>query len=228
MQDRTSLCETIKKSGGRMKTRFVLAGVLGLAAIAIAPPAFAGTIIDDWASVKADAPPELKPATIDPKTTALIVMDLVKGSCNAERRPRCVASVPAIEKFLNDARAKGVTIIHTVAGSSGVADILPPLAPKEGETVLTGTVADKFVRTDLEKILKDKGITTVIPVGTAAQGAVLYTGSDAAFRQFKVVVPVDGASSESMFAEQAVAWMFARAPGVSAQTTLTRFDMMKF
>jgi nicotinamidase-related amidase len=211
-----------------MKMGFVLAGVLGLAAVASAPSAFAATIIDEWASVKPEAAPELKPATIDPKTTAFVVMDLVKGSCNAERRPRCVASIPAIEKFLAEARGKGVTIIHTVAGSGGVADILPPVAPKEGETVLTGTVANKFVRTDLEKILKDKGITTVIPVGTAAQGAVLYTGSEAAFRQFKVVVPVDGASSESLFAEQAVAWLFAKAPGVSNQTTLTRFDMMKF
>jgi hypothetical protein len=43
-----------------------------------------------------------------------------------------------------------------------------------------------------------------------------------------VVVPVDGASSENTYAEQAVVWMFAKAPGVSAQTTLTRFDMIKF
>jgi nicotinamidase-related amidase len=182
----------------RMKMRFVFIGVLGLAAVASAPSAGAATIIDEWASAKAEAAPELKPATIDPKTTALLVMDLVKGSCNAERRPRCVASIPTIEKFLTEARAKGVTIIHTVAGSGGVADILPPVVPKEGETVLTGTVANKFIRTDLQKILKDKGITTVIPVGTAAQGAVLFTGSEAAFLQFKVVVPVDGASAENL------------------------------
>ena len=211
-----------------MKMGFVLLGVLGLAVAASASPAGAATIIDEWGSAKAEAAPELKPATIDPKTTALLVMDLVKGSCNAERRPRCVASIPTIEKFLTEARAKGVTIIHTVAGSGGVADILPPVAPKEGETVLTGTVANKFIRTTLEKTLKDKGITTVIPVGTAAQGAVLFTGSEAAFLQFKVVVPVDGASAENLFAEQAVAWMFARAPGVSNQTTLTRFDMITY
>jgi nicotinamidase-related amidase len=210
-----------------MKIGFVI-GVLGFTAAAVAPSAGAGTIIDEWATVKAEAAPELKPVTIDPKTTAILVMDLVKGSCNAERRPRCVASVPTIAKFLEEARAKGVTVINTVAGSGGVADILPPVTPKEGETVLTGTVANKFVRTDLEKILKDKGITTVIPVGTAAHGAVLYTGSEAAFRQFKVILPVDGASSENLFAEQAVVWLLARAPGVSAQTTLTRFDMMKF
>jgi nicotinamidase-related amidase len=188
----------------------------------------AGTIIDDWASVKAEAAPELKPVTIDPKTTAVLVMDLVKGSCNNERRPRCVASIPALAKFLNDARAKDVTIINTVAGTGTVADVLSEVAPKAGEAVLTGTVADKFIRTDLEKMLKDKGITTVITVGTAAHGAVLYTSSDAAFKGFKVIVPVDGASSENLYAEQAVAWLLARAPGVSQQTTLTKFDMIKF
>jgi nicotinamidase-related amidase len=211
-----------------MKIGFVLAGVLGLAAVAGAPAASAATIIDEWNSVKPEPAPELKPVTVDAKTTAILVMDLVKGSCNNERRPRCVQSIPVIEKFLNEARGKSVTVINTVAGSGGVQDILQPVAPKEGETVLTRTVANKFVRTDLEQILKDKGITTVIPIGTAAHGAVLYTGSEAAFRQFKVVVPVDGASSENLYAEQAVVWLFAKAPGVSAQTTLTRFDMIKF
>ncbi len=142
--------------------------------------------------------PALAPVTVDVKTTALIVMDLVKGSCNDQRRPRCVAQIPAIAKLLNEARAKGMTVIDTTAGSGPVEDILPPVAPKAGETVLTGTVADKFIRTDLEKILKDKGMTTVITVGTSAQGAVLYTASGAALRRFKVIVPVDGSSSESL------------------------------
>jgi nicotinamidase-related amidase len=227
--ERREFAQSVDITGGKkMKMGFVLIGVLGLAAAASASPAVGASVIDEWATAKAEPAPELKPATLDPKTSALLVMDLVKGSCNAERRPRCVASIPTIEKFLTEARGKGVTIIHTVAGSGTVADILPPVAPKEGETVLTGTVANKFIRTPLEKTLKDKGITTVIPVGTAAHGAVLYTGSEAAFLQFKVAVPVDGASSENLFAEQAVAWLFARAPGVSNQTTLTRFDMIKF
>jgi nicotinamidase-related amidase len=210
-----------------------LSGSMAIALIATgaafaAATAQAATIVDEWGSVKAEAAPALKPATVDPKTTAVLVMDLVKGSCNNERRPRCVASIPAIAKFLAEARAKGVTIINTVAGSGGVADILPDVAPKPGEEILTGTVANKFIRTDLAKMLKDKGITTVIPIGTAAHGAVLYTGTEAAFLGLKVVVPVDGATSENLFAEQAVAWMFANSPGVAQQTTLTSFGMIKF
>jgi len=47
----------------------------------------------------------------------------------------------------------------------------------------------------LEKILNDKGIKTVVVAGTAAQGAVLNTASQAAFRG--VIVPVDGMSAEN-------------------------------
>jgi nicotinamidase-related amidase len=191
-------------------------------------PAAAATIIDEWGSVKAEPAPALAQVTIDLKTTALIVMDLVKGSCNDQRRPRCVASIPEITKLLNEARAKGMTVVNTTAGSGPVADILPPFAPKPGEAVLTGTVADKFIHTDLEKILKDKGISTVIAVGTSAQGAVLYTASGAALRGLKVIVPVDGSSSESLYAEQAAAWLLTHAPGVAQQVTLTKIDMIKF
>ena len=39
-------------------------------------PAFAQTIVDDWSKVQAPKPPELKTVTLDPKTTALLVLDL--------------------------------------------------------------------------------------------------------------------------------------------------------
>jgi nicotinamidase-related amidase len=205
----------------------IASGAVVLAAT-VGGGAGAATIVDEWASVKPEAAPELKPVTVDTKTTTLLVLDLIKGNCNDQRRPRCIASIPAIAKLIAEARAKGMVVIYTVYGTTTAADILPEVAPKQGETVLTGTNGNKFLRTDLEKMLKDKNITTVIPVGAAAQGAVLYTGSDAALRGFKVIVPVDGASSESVYAEQAVAWLLSHAPGVAQNTTLTRFDMIKF
>jgi nicotinamidase-related amidase len=206
----------------------IVLGIMAAAFGAISPSAVAATIIDEWGSVKPESAPELASVTVDVKTTALIVMDIVKGSCNEQRRPRCVASVPAIAKLLGEARAKGMTVINTTAGSGPVADILPAVAPKPGEPVVTGTVADKFIRTDLEKMLKDKGVTTVITVGTSAQGAVLYTASGAALRGLKVIVPLDGSSSESLYAEQAAAWLLSHAPGVAQQVTLTTIDRIKF
>jgi len=200
----------------------------GLAAAALwVAPASAQTIVDEWASVKAPAPIELKTVKVDPRTTAFLVLDLVKQTCNAERRPRCLASLPKVETFLAEARAHGAPVVYSIVASATAADIAPQVAPKEGEPIIS-SVANKFIRSDLDKILKDKGVTTVIVVGTTAQGAVLFTASEAAFLGYKVIVPVDGASAESAYAEQVTAWTLATAPGVGQNTTMTRFDMIGF
>jgi nicotinamidase-related amidase len=83
------------------------------------------------------------------------------------------------------------------------------------------------MNTDLEKILKDGGVTTVIAIGTAAQGAVLYTASGASLRDMKVIVPIDG-MSDTPYSEQYTAWHLTNAPVVSRNVTLTKFDMLKF
>ena len=71
-------------------------------------------------------------------------------------------------------------------------------------------------------------IQTVIVVGTAAHGAVLYTASEAALRGFKVIVPVDGISADIPYAEQYVAWHMLNAPRIGAQSTLTKIDLIGF
>jgi nicotinamidase-related amidase len=223
---------------------FRLRYLFSLAALAVAlaygVPAPAQTIIDEWSSVKTPPAPELKPVTADPKTTALLMMDFIKQFCNTERRPRCVASISKIEKLLAEARAKGVTIVYTLVPTAGsnvpapvIGDTLPAVAPKGNEPVIVSLV-DKFVLNDkdtgLANILKDKGITTVIAVGTAAHGAVLYTASTAALRGFNVIVPVDGMSTvgEDVYVEQYVAYNLTHAPIVSSKVTLTRIDMISF
>jgi nicotinamidase-related amidase len=216
-----------------LRLRLLLPLAATVAALAYAAPSLAQTIVDEWASVKAPPPPELKAATVDPKTTALLVMDLVKPACNNERRPRCVASIPAIEKLIAAARAQGMMLVYTTFGSVPITDTLPAVAPKGNEPVVVSFV-DKFILgnqdTGLEKMLKDKGITTVITVGTAAHGAVLYTSSAAALRGFNVIVPVDGMSADGQntYIEQYVAFNLTSAPILSAKITLTRIDMIKF
>lgn len=180
--------------------------------------------VDDIAPPPA---PELKQVTVDPKTTALLLLDFVKQSCNEQRRPRCVASVPATKKFLGEARAHQLLVVYSYVISGSLVDTLPQLAPKDGEPAVQSG-ADKFIGTDLEKILKDHGIKTVIVTGTAAHGAVLHTGDEATMRGFNVIVPVDGMSAEDPFVELYVACNFAHAPQVSAKSTLTRYDMIEF
>jgi len=185
------------------------------------------TIIDEWSSVQAPKPPELKPVKIDdPTTTAYLILDIIKQACNNERRPRCVASVPKIQAFLKQARAKGLAVIYSKTNSAKPSDVIQDVAPIEGEPMVSAG-SDKFYKTDLEKILHEKGIKTVIVVGTAAHGAVIFTATEAAKRGFKVIVPVDG-MSESPYVEQYTAWHLVNNPSYAAQTTLTKFDMIGF
>lgn len=200
-----------------------LSGLIGFAATGTV---CARTIIEEWQAVKPPSPPELKEVTIDPRTTALLLLDFGKRNCGA--RQRCLASIPVIEKLAREARAKGVLVVHTLFGQATKADIIDTVAPKDGEPfVVSG--ANKFLRTDLEKILRDKGVTTVIATGTAAHGAVLNTAAAAALLGFKVIVPVDAVSAETAYPEQYTAWHLANAPGgIAPQVTITKADMIKF
>ena len=99
---------------------------LAIALVSTAP-ALAATIIDEWSNVKAPPPPELKSVTLDPKTTAVLVIDLIKQTCNDQRRPRCVASIPKIEKLLATARASGATVIYTLFPSPSPATFPNPV-----------------------------------------------------------------------------------------------------
>jgi nicotinamidase-related amidase len=186
----------------------------------------AQNIIDEWQAVKAPPAPELKPVTIDPKVTALLMLDFNKQTCNAERRPRCISSIPNVEKLLKFAREKGVFVAHTISAGATPADIAKELAPLGSEPVVASG-PDKFLGTDLEKILKEKNIKTVVAVGTATHGAVLYTASGAALRGMKVIVAVDGISAESLYAEQSATWILVNAPRISAEVTLTKIELIK-
>jgi nicotinamidase-related amidase len=186
------------------------------------------TIIDEWSNVKAPPAPQLKPVTVDPENTALLMLDLIKQTCNQELRPRCLESLPHVKKLLNAARAKKMLVVYSLSpGPSVIADTLPAVAPNKNEPFVKSGV-DKFYQTNLEQILTEKNIQTLIIAGTAAHGAVLYTASEAALRGFNVIVPVDGVSAESTYIEQYVAYNFTSAPIISAKVTLTSTDMVNF
>ena len=206
-----------------MKRLFVAAALVTFTMSIL--PAQAADIVAEWASVKSPPAPVLKPVTVEPKTTALLMLDFMKQNCG--QRPRCVASLPAMKRLLAAARAAKAPVIYSIIANSTPADVMPDVAPQGDEPhVLSGP--DKFLNTDLAKILKDKGIKTVIAVGTASNGAVFFTASGAVFRGMNVVIPVDGMSSVDPNAEYATVLDFLTAPGVSAKTTLTRSDMIKF
>ena len=208
--------------------RFYIAMALGLGISALSgTTGQARTIIDEWASVQAPPPPELKPVGVDPKTTAFLVLDLVRQTCNAQRRPRCLSTISPVHALLERTRKAGVPIVYSLVVGGGPGDILADVAPAKSDPIVVSG-ADKFRDTKLADILRDKGIKTVITVGTAAQGAVLMTAAEAALQGLQVIVPVDGVSSESLYAEQYTAWHLLNAPGVGSHVTLSRTDMIRF
>ncbi len=217
--------------GGLSKWIVVVFGCASAAAssneLVNARPAGAQTIIDEWATVKAPPPPELKAVTIDPRVSALLILDILPQTCNAEHRPRCLLAVPRIQALLTQARAKGMPVIYSLALGGTAAEIFKEVAPLAGEPIVMSG-PDKFLGTDLEKILKERGIQTVITVGSASHGAVLYTASGAALRGFKVIVPVDGTAADNTYAEQYTAWHLVNAPRIGGQVTLTKIELIRF
>ena len=210
-----------------VRSRDILfASVLALAAM---PAAQAQGVLDDWASVKPPPPPALKPAVVDPKTTALLLFDFTTQTCSQERRPRCAASMPKMKQLLEDARARGMFVIYSVAlANTGEKDMMPEIAPRSGEPILPPLGPDKFLNSDFEKMLKDKGVQTIIINGTAAQSTVLHTGGAAALRGFNVIAPIEGMSSNDAFPELYTAYHLTTAARIEPRVTLTRVDMISY
>src|SRR5580704_17624966 len=96
--------------GDRFAIICAVIGMLGAATGGTVSKAVASDIIDEWANVKTPAAQDIKAATVDPKTTALLMGDFVNQVCG--KRPRCVAALPAAKKLLGEARAAKVTVIY--------------------------------------------------------------------------------------------------------------------
>src|SRR5262249_2503973 len=89
--------------------------VLALAGFAT-PAAQANDITKEWDSVKPPPVPELKPATVDPKTTALLALDFMKANCGV--RPRCASTIPVANKLIEQAHAHDMLVIYTLVGET--------------------------------------------------------------------------------------------------------------
>ncbi|MBI9075695.1 MAG: isochorismatase family protein [Desulfatibacillum sp.] len=180
-----------------------------------------------WNEVQAPPAPALEQAAPDPATTALLVLDIEQLTCNPERRPRCLETVPRIASLIDKARAVKMPVIYSLTPRGALETILDPVKPQAGEHIVSSSV-DKFWNTDLEKILKAKGVTTVIITGTAAHGAVLRTATAAEFRKLKVILPVDCLSAADLYTEQATVQLLLTGPGTRNAIILTRSDMLVF
>jgi nicotinamidase-related amidase len=207
-----------------------IAGALAIGALAASP--VSADIISDWKTAVAPPPPELKEVTVDPSTTALLFLDIMKAGCSA--RPRCVAAVPNLKRIHDAARAHNMVVWYSLVGSNGKAtpdDVMDAsFKPRSaGEWYRQGG-PDKFLGSTLQATLRQAGIKTVIVCGNSFQGATVGTASAAAQRGYKVIVPVDCSAGEDAYHEQYAAFHLAKGgpAGVTSNVTMTRTTMIKF
>lgn len=182
------------------------------------------TIIDEWNTVSPPPVPELKSVTVNPKTSALLILDIETTICKSHR---CIASIPNINNLLNRAREKDMLVVYSLTAMGNPLDIAKQIAPSPGDPIVKSKV-DKFYKTNLEKILQKQGIKTVIITGYAANGAVLHTATGAAIRGYNVIVPVDGMSADNPYAEQYTAWHMLNSPGTRNRSILTKINLISF
>ncbi len=135
------------------------------------------------------APPAPVPVMLDPATTALLIFDIVDPICT--RQPNCTGKMaPAIAALLARARKAGVTVAYGTRAPT-MSKWLPEVSPQAGDIKIESQAQDRFYNTELDKLLKAKGIKTLILTGWKVSGSVTYTSVGATLRGYTVVVPVD-------------------------------------
>lgn len=83
---------------------------------------------------------------------------------------------------------------HFVKGTQD-AEIIPPLAPREGEELVIKNRWNAFFNTNLDDILKVRSIKNLVIVGAATDVCVLETCSHAFSLDYNCIVPIETTAS---------------------------------
>jgi len=144
---------------------------------------------------------------------ALLIIDMLEDFVREGAPlevPASRAILPALQRRLIAARAKGIAVIyvgdahladdpeftrmgwppHAVKGTAG-AQVIPELAPRETDPVVEKTSYSGFHHTGLEGILQALGIERLVLTGCVTNICILYTAYDAVIRGYRVTVPTN-------------------------------------
>ena len=199
---------------------------LALAALISVPPQSAD-VVGQWQKAVEPSNPQVTEVSVKPSDTALLVLDVESKLCNSVTSPRCMETVPKIAKMIRKARQRGMPVYYSVTRDGQENEILRMLKPLKTETVVQSGM-DKFLHTDLNEILQNKGVKRLIITGTQAQGTVLHTIAGAARNNFSVIIPVDGVSATDLYTEKAALWTLLQMSDLEGQVELTRFKLIDF
>ncbi|HDJ26653.1 MAG TPA: cysteine hydrolase [Candidatus Bathyarchaeota archaeon] len=132
--------------------------------------------------------------------------DFVKGSLKV---PGASDIVPRIRELLSWARGRGMPVIyandahirgvdaelklwgqHAIRGTWG-ALVIDELKPEEGDFVVEKRRYSAFFGTDLDLLLRELGVDTLILTGLVTNVCVQHTAADAFYRGYKLIVVSD-------------------------------------
>ena len=156
-----------------------------------------------------------------PHELALICIDIQRDFWQPFKGQPHLTSFPAnVSSLLASARASRLTIIHTqayfkpdrsdwmlfyrpqgrggvpcVAGTDG-AEFESFAAPLPGECVIRKQTFDGFVNTDLEQVLRERGIKAVLLAGLETSVCVLFTATSAYLKRIVPLVVTDACGDE--------------------------------
>ena len=136
--------------------------------------------------------------------------------------------IPNIRKLLEAARSAGIAVIHTkechrpggvdmgvhelghpvhcVEGTKGI-EIIDELTPIPGKYIILKRKWSAFIGTDLDLLLKNLGVQTLITSGILASYCVFLTSADAIQREYHVRLVEDCVDNKGETASAAIKLM---------------------
>jgi len=171
---------------------------------------------------------------LDPRTTALVLIDLQRGIVGRQTAPHTAAQVvERAQRLAQRCREVGATVVlvrvaYAADGrdrltqpvdaapwsgqmSPDWSEIVPDLGPKPGDVVVTKRQWGAFYGTDLDLVLRRRGIRTIVLGGISTNFGVESTARDAWERGYELVFAEDAMAAMAAEAHQfAVKQIFPR------------------
>ena len=146
---------------------------------------------------------------LDPASTALLVIDFQQeyftGRLPIPDGQKALNKARELIAFADKARIPVYQIQHIAPAGSAVfaldgegVKFHPQMLPRAGDTVLQKTTVSVFGSTELDRLLKAKGIKTVIIAGLMTHACVAGGARDAAPLGYQVVVASDASATRSI------------------------------
>lgn len=139
----------------------------------------------------------------DRPNTALLVIDVQKGVVgHAHNRDAVVANIVSL---VDDARAAGVPVVWVQHSDDGGLQIgsanweyVEELTMAEGEPLVHKKFGDSFEATELEEVLADRGVGTLVVAGAQTDQCVRSTIHGAFTRGYDVTLVSDAHTTEDL------------------------------